>query len=76
MNNTNVIALPASVNFTPMQAVQSMANFGEDDLKDVLCIGYDADGSLIIRSSRLTRAEALFLLKKAEQWVLDPESGS
>lgn len=74
MNNTNVIALPASTNYTPEQALQSALSFGED-LTDVLVVGYE-NNSLLIRSSKMTRAEAIFLLEKAKQWALDPDSGN
>ena len=37
---------------------------------DVMVIGYDNDGVMIIRSSRMSRADALFMLEKAKQWVL------
>lgn len=65
-----VVTLPASTSFTPEQALESMKSL---EPADVLCIGYDKDGCTIIRSSKMTRAEALFLLKKAEQWVMDGE---
>ena len=39
------------------------------DQDDVLICGYNADGELYIRSSRLTRAEALFLATKAARWA-------
>ena len=68
MNDKNVIALPASTNFKPEQALHSALSFGED-LTDVLVIGYES-GDLIIRSSHMTRAEALFLLEKAKQWAM------
>ncbi len=71
MNNENVIALPASTAFSPEQALLSALEFTrKDNLTDVMVIGYDADGVLIIRSSRLSRADALFMLEKAKQWVL------
>lgn len=71
MNNENVIALPASTNFTPEQALLSALEFCRaDNLTDVIVLGYDADGDLIIRSSKLTRAEGLFMVKKAEQWCM------
>jgi hypothetical protein len=47
MNNQNVIALPASTSFTPEQALQSALN---ESLTDVLIIGYDNEGELVIRS--------------------------
>ena len=71
MNNQNVIALPASVNYTPEQALQSAAQFSA--LQDVLIVGYDADGCLLVRSSKMTRAEALFLLEKAKQWAMEEQ---
>jgi hypothetical protein len=38
---------------------------------DTLVLGYDEDGELIVRSSRMSRAEALFMLEKARDWVMD-----
>ena len=71
MNNKNIIALPASVNFTPEQALLSMLEFCHaDNLSDVMVIGYDADGVLIIRSSKMTRAEGLFMTEKAKEWPM------
>ena len=69
MNNSNVISLPASVHYTPEQALQSAAQVA--GLQDVLIVGFDADGCLLVRSSRMTRADALFLLEKAKLWALD-----
>lgn len=71
MNNKNVIALPASVNFTPEQALLSMLEFCRaDNLSDVMVIGYAADGVLIIRSSKMTRAEGLFMVEKVKEWTM------
>lgn len=64
-----VFRLPATTTFTPEQALKSAL---DDDLQDVLVIGYDQDGKLVIRSSRMTCAEALFLCNKAARWA---ESG-
>jgi hypothetical protein len=72
MNNEKVIALPASVNFTPEQALRSALEFcRNENLTDVLIVGYDADGGLITRSSKITRAEGLFLLEKAKDWIMN-----
>lgn len=68
MNNPTVIALPASTNFKPEQALQSALQL---DMSDVLVIGY-VDGELVTRSSHMTRAEALWLIEKAKQWVMTP----
>ena len=67
MNNMNVIALPASTNFTAEQALESAKNI---DLTGVLVVGYDKEGFLVIRSSRMTCAEAVFLLEKAKRWAM------
>lgn len=69
MNNTNVIALPASTNFRPDQALKSTMDMGER-VTDVLIVGYDEDGVLFVRSTHLSRAEALFLLEKAKEWAM------
>ena len=71
MNNENVIALPASVNYTPEQALLSMLEFcRKDNLQDVICLGYDADGDLIVRSPKMTRAEGMFMAEKAKEWTM------
>ena len=66
MNNMNVISLPASESFQPQQALLSAL---ELELSDVLVIGY-VDGELLIRSSKMTCAEALFLLERGKAWAL------
>ena len=66
MNDMNVISLPASKSFQPKQALISAMEF---DLTDVLVIGY-VDGELIVRSSKMTCAEALFLLERGKVWAL------
>lgn len=72
MNNKNVIALPASVNYTPEQALLSALEFTRcDNLTDVLITGYDSDGALIVRSSKMSRADAVFMLEKAKGWAMD-----
>jgi len=71
MNNANVIALPASVNYTPEQALKSALDMCEDGgLSDVMIIAYDWEGELFVRSSKLTRAEALFMVEKAKEWSM------
>ncbi len=69
MKNTNVISLPASKNFHPDQALKSAMDMGER-LTDVLIVGYDDDNTLFVRSSHLSRAEAVFLLEKAKEWAM------
>jgi len=64
---TGVFRLPASTSFNVEQALASVQ---QDDLTDVLIIGYGEDGHLVIRSSRMTCAEAAFLANKAMHWAL------
>jgi hypothetical protein len=67
MNSAKVVELPASTSFKPEQALHSALQL---DLTDVLTIGYDADGVLAVRSSQMTRADALFLVEQAREWVM------
>lgn len=67
MNNKNVISLPASVNYTPEQALHSAL---KANLTDVIVLGYDADGDLFVRSSKMTRAEGMFMAEKAKEWTM------
>lgn len=62
-----IFRLPASTTFTPEQALHDALSF---DLTDVIVIGCDKDGDLMIRSSRMTCAEAAFLTEKAKQWAM------
>ena len=71
MNNKNVISLPASENFTPELALKHTLKLCEEKkIQDVLIVGYDSDNDLITFSSRMTRAEAVFLLAKAKEWAM------
>jgi len=73
MTLKNVVALPASATMSAEQALLSALEFTrENNLTDVLIAGYDADGVLIVRSSRMTRAEALFMLEKTKEWAMTP----
>ena len=72
MNNQKVISLPASVNYTPEQALLSALDMcREGRLQDVIVLGYDEDGELFVRSSKMTRAEGVFMALKAQQWAMD-----
>jgi hypothetical protein len=67
---TNLIRLPPSTTMTAKQALESaLVDAEANHLTDVLICGYDADGDLYIRSSRLTCAEAHFMANKAALWA-------
>jgi hypothetical protein len=63
---TNLLRLPPSTTFTAEQALKSAL---DDNLEDVMILGYDKDGDLYIRSSRITCAEAMFMCMKGLRWA-------
>lgn len=66
-----VSKLPNSTTFTVEQALQS-ALHDADKLDEVLIVGtYKDDDSLYVVSSRLNRAQALWLAKMAELHALN-----
>lgn len=72
MNNQNVISLPATTTLTAEQALKSALQMCDTHgLDDVLIVGTDADGELYLRSSRMTKADAVFLLETCKRWVMD-----
>ena len=67
----NVLAFPATTTMTPQQALLSALDFANNDnLQDVLVVGYDGDGELIIRSSRIDRKDALWLSEQLRLYAL------
>ena len=67
----NVLAFPATTTMTPQQALLSALDFANNDnLQDVLVVGYDGDGELIIRSSRMDRKDALWLSEQLRLYAL------
>jgi hypothetical protein len=67
----SLIFLPASTTFTPEQALHSALQ-DVDRLDRLIIIGTYPDDDLFIRSSRMTCAEALWLVKRAERYTLNP----
>ncbi len=67
MYNEKVITLPASTNYTAEQALQSALKM---PLTDVMVIGWGEDGELFVRSSKMTRAEGLYMAEKAKHWAM------
>lgn len=69
----NVEHFPASDSYTVPQAVDYTKKCADADVLDrVLCIGFRKDnGDLYSVGSAMTRAEALWLIKQAEMYVLE-----
>jgi hypothetical protein len=66
--NTNIIGFPATTTFTPDQALASAAQL---EPQDVLVVGYDKDGDLIIRSSRMSLQDSLWLCEMLKKHIMD-----
>ncbi len=66
----SITQLPPAHTMTPEQALAS-AQQEAGDLKRVLIIGEYDNGDLFVTNSRLSCAEALWLIKRAEQYTLD-----
>ena len=61
---SNLIQLSPHNNMSPEECL-SICLREVDDLEDVIVVGYDTKGDLVVRSSVMTRAEATFMLMKA-----------
>lgn len=64
----SLIQLNPHENMTVKQAL-GYAERNADEYQDVLIVGYDQDGALLIRSSVISRNDALFLLLEAIDYV-------
>ncbi len=62
-----ITKLPPSTTFTVDQALDDAKQM---NLNDVLILGYDEHDTLAVRSSRMTREQALFLIKLGELHTL------
>ena len=66
----NVFALPTGET-TPMQALLSAMEFANNDnLQDVIIVGYDGYGGLLVRCSNMSRADALWLVERLRKYIL------
>ena len=68
---TKVTKLPPSTTFTVDQALDAAKQM---QLNDVLILGYDKNDALFVRSSRMTRAEALFLVELGKIHTMGSEA--
>ena len=69
-----ITSLPATTTFTPRQALLSAMDFADNDnLQDVLIVGYDGNGELVVRSSRMDRKDALWLAELLRNWAINGE---
>lgn len=71
----NVLVFPATDTMTPQQALLSALEFANNNnLQDVLVVGYAGDGSLVLRSSRMDRKDALWLSEQLRKYALGDEA--
>lgn len=64
---SKVVEFPTTLT-TPAQALTRVEGL---NLQDVLIIGYDQEGCLVIQSSKMSLKEALWLVKAAERYVYE-----
>jgi len=67
MNNVSTFT-PTNARKTVEQAIIDAQNC---NLTDILILGWDDSGSLVTRSSHLTRAEALFMIEYSKLDILN-----
>ena len=67
----NIFAFPVTTTMTQQQAILSELEFANNDnMQDVLVVGYDAEWCLIVRYSRMNRKEALWLCEQLRKYAL------
>ena len=57
-------------NPTPSPEGMALAHAKAGRLQDVLIVGYDANGDLYVRSSRMDRKDALWLSEQLRKYAL------
>lgn len=60
----DVVQLDPHVNMTVEECI-SYCQREQEEYQDVIMVAYDADGELIVRSSKMSREGALWLLMEA-----------
>lgn len=69
----NLEVLPNPPDMTPAQALgQARAELAAGEITDVLVLAYTDHGTVRIINSRMTRAEANWLIDCGKTWTLDP----
>lgn len=67
----SVTKLPPSTTYTVDQALDDAKQMR---LNDVLILGYDENDALFVRSSRMTREQALFLIELGKMYTMGIEA--
>lgn len=70
MNNVVTLGIGAHDRMSVEQVINSAAGM---DLSDVMILGYDKDNELVVRSSEMDRANALWMIEKAKLHALGIE---
>lgn len=55
-------------NMSPEQVLRSSIDEG---LNDVIVVGYNSEGEIFVRSSKMSRQEALWIVEQLRIYVLD-----
>ena len=66
-----ILEFPATTTARPEQALAgALAHAKAGRLQDVLIVGYDSNGELYVRSSRMNRQDALWLAEQLRKYAL------
>ena len=66
-----ILNFPPTTTARPEQALAGALSFAQEGmLQDVLIVGYDAEGELYVRSSRMDRKDALWLAEQLRKYAL------
>ena len=71
---SDLVMLGPHDRMTPEECLSHCA-MDHENFGDVMVIGYDKDGDLIVRSSAMRRADALFMLMKAVDHAMGRTDG-
>ena len=69
-----VTGLNPSATMTPKQALLSVLDLAEGGcVEEILIVGHDCEGELFVRSSRMTRRDALWLAEQLRLYALESD---
>ena len=66
-----ILEFPATTTARPEQALSgALAHARAGLLQDILIVGYDSNGELYVRSSRMDRKDALWIAEQLRKYAL------
>ena len=62
-----ILHLPVESEQTPEEVLRETLEIG---VKNIVCIGFDADGDWFLRTSKMSRQDALWVAEKLRDWAI------